>query len=259
MSQPLETQPVLALRHEGAEGYSVPAAGHASVLEGHALWAPTYDRDPNPLLALEQRELEPLLPELNGKVVIDLACGTGRWLEKLIRRGARAAAGVDLSPEMLAQARTKPTLRGRLTRGDVLALPFRAGVVDLMVCSFAVGYIHNLHVLARELAQIARRPADLFLTDFHPAGHQKGWRRVFRHTQGTVEMASVPHSIEQIRGAFESEGFKLVRCSEPCIGEPEKPIFAQTAKSHLFPAACEAPAVFICHFKLLNPPVVKEG
>ena len=43
-----------------------------SVEEGYKRWAATYDRTPNPLLALEQRCLLPLIPDLAGKRVLDL-------------------------------------------------------------------------------------------------------------------------------------------------------------------------------------------
>ena len=73
-----------------------------SVQEGYERWAPTYDRDPNPLLALEERQLKLMIPPLEGKRVLDLACGTGRWLAWLMKGGARTGVGVDFSPAMLA-------------------------------------------------------------------------------------------------------------------------------------------------------------
>lgn len=231
-----------------------PGPRRVSVLEGHALWGANYDLEPNPLLALEERELKPLLPDLEGKVVLDVACGTGRWLEKLLARGPRAGAGVDLSAGMLAQAATKRLLARRLFRGDILSLAIRSGSIDLAVCSFAVGYVPSVHALASELARVARPSSDLFLSDFHPHGYKRGWKRAFRHTGGTVEIASVPRSIGQIRRAFASEGFDFVRCHEPCLGEPEKAIFDRMGKSHLFEAACEQPAIFICHFNLVARP-----
>ncbi len=45
----------------------------------HRLWAATYDEAPNPLLALEGRLLKPLLPRTRGLLVVDVACGSGRW------------------------------------------------------------------------------------------------------------------------------------------------------------------------------------
>ena len=229
-----------------------------SASEGYALWAQTYDHQPNPLLALEERELDLLLPNLKGKDVIDAACGTGRWLEKLLSCGARRGVGVDISAAMLARAAAKPSLQGRLVRGDGLALPFQTGIADLAVCSFAAGYISDLRGLACVLARVARRRADLFVTDFHPLGHQRGWRRAFRHGEETVEIASRAHSLEQICRAFQTEGFELRLCHQPRLGEPERPIFEEAGKGHTFDAACLTPAIFICHFKFVGEPSWKE-
>src|SRR5690606_22097258 len=60
-----------------------PAVRRLSSLAAHALWAETYDRSPNPLLALEERLLPPLLPDLRGLTALDAACGAGRWLGRL--------------------------------------------------------------------------------------------------------------------------------------------------------------------------------
>ena len=105
MSPFLETEAPVAPRARDAGGGA--SVRRVSAAEGYKLWAPAYDRDPNPLLALEERQLTPLLPDLKQKAVIDVACGTGRWLEKLMDRGARSGFGVDLSRAMLAVARTK--------------------------------------------------------------------------------------------------------------------------------------------------------
>ncbi len=72
--------------------------------EAFDTWADVYDSQPNPLLALEQRLLGPMLPDVRGLDVLDAGCGTGRWLhhladpvsKKLARRRhllADAAAG----------------------------------------------------------------------------------------------------------------------------------------------------------------------
>src|ERR1035438_8802237 len=69
----------------------------AGVRDGYERWAPTYDDFPNPVLAREQRYILPLLPSLRNRHVLDLACGTGRWLERLLSAGALPGVGVDLS------------------------------------------------------------------------------------------------------------------------------------------------------------------
>src|SRR5690554_2070664 len=77
-------------------------------------WAEGYDRDTiegmgyvAPALAAET--LAPLLPE--GAVVLDAGCGTGLAGAELARRGVSAIDGIDISPEMLTEARAKQVYR----------------------------------------------------------------------------------------------------------------------------------------------------
>ena len=64
------------------------AATIVEVEEGYRRWSEVYDDAPNPLLALEERVLGPLLAEVRGERVVDLGCGTGRWLARLQEREA---------------------------------------------------------------------------------------------------------------------------------------------------------------------------
>lgn len=234
------------------------AARHVSVNEGYKLWAPCYDRDPNPLLALEERELLPLLPSSAGRDVVDVACGTGRWLVKLLGSGARSAVGVDVSGAMIEVARTKLppelSLKGHLVRADSTALPLRSESADLVVCSFAVGHFGDLVSSVRELARVARPGAGVFVTDLHPGGYARGWRTGFRlpGVSAPIEIEAFSYSTEQLRAAFVCQGLEVVRFLEARLGEPERAVFARAAKSHLFESACQVPAVLICQLRRLS-------
>ena len=221
-----------------------------SAQEGYKLWAATYDDDPNPLLALEERELNPILPLLRYKDALDVGCGTGRWLSMLLGRGARSVVGVDSSPEMIVGAANKPLPRNCLVLGDCLALPFRAQVADVIVCSFTVGHVLSTRVLASELARVARPHADVFVTDMHPEGHARGWRCAFRRENKIIEIKSFIHTPEDLRKSFEPEGFKLVQSRDLYLGEPERRVFLGARKSHIFEKACSIPAVLLLHLKL---------
>ncbi|HEY6291442.1 MAG TPA: class I SAM-dependent methyltransferase [Terriglobia bacterium] len=220
-----------------------------AVEEGYELWAPTYDSDPNPLLALEERMVGALLPGLTGKDVLDFACGTGRWLERLVRSGVRRAVAFDLSPAMLAVANAKPGIRQHLVRAHCTALPFRSGMADLVICSFALSHVPDLRLLARELASVTRPGADCYISDVHPAAHARGWRTGFRHAGRSVEIASFTRPVDQVREAFASRGFELKRLLESSLGEPERPIFVQAGRGHLFDDAARVWAVVVCHFR----------
>src|SRR5580704_5707061 len=125
-------EPVSSTLNAGLD--SRPTAGHTlpagddsclvPVAEGYERWAPTYDHVPNPLLAREERYLLPLLTDLTGKVVFDVACGTGRWLERLVALGSATGVGIDRSAAMLRVARNKSAIRQRLVEGDCENLPF---------------------------------------------------------------------------------------------------------------------------------------
>lgn len=68
---------------------------------------------------------------LAGDRLLDLACGTGKSFEPLMRRGFRVTA-CDASPGMLAEAAVKAP-EAKLVHGDIRRLPVLGGF-DLVTC-----------------------------------------------------------------------------------------------------------------------------
>jgi SAM-dependent methyltransferase len=220
-----------------------------SVEQGYARWAATYDQTPNPLLALEQRLLLPLLPDVAGKRVLDLGCGTGRWLEKLVAAKPALGIGIDLSAAMLAVAQQKAALAGRLVRADCLELPFPSDAFDLSVCSFAAEHIRNLTDLAVEWSRVLKRPADVFISGLHPAAYSAGWRAGFRDLEGAIQIDAEPHSAEEMVTVFRGTGFELAKVLECSVGEPERALFRCAGKERFFDDARGVPAIMILHLR----------
>lgn len=218
-----------------------------SVTEGYERWAATYDSFPNPLLAREERHLVPLLADLSGKTILDLACGTGRWLEILQRRGA-AGVGIDCSASMLATARQKCAIASRLAHASCEMLPFRAASFDFAVCSFALGHIRELGCLVRELAWVMKPRADVFISDLHPEAVARGWRVGFRDANMSFCVETLPRTIEEIVAAFSDE-FACVSYESLWLGNEEQPIFLRAGKSRAFAKACQLPAILACRFR----------
>jgi ubiquinone/menaquinone biosynthesis C-methylase UbiE len=169
-----------------------------------------------------------LLTDLHSKRILDLACGTGRWLETLMRQGAESGVGVDCSIAMLRVGVRKSCLAGRLARATCENLPFRAAVFDLAICSFALGHLRDLGPTVRELARVTKPQADVFVSDLHPEAYARGWRVGFRDGRNALEIETMPREGE------------------------EKPIFARAGKAHFFAEACQSAAVLVCHFKRLS-------
>jgi ubiquinone/menaquinone biosynthesis C-methylase UbiE len=138
------------------------------VVEAFDAWSEVYDTQPNPLLALEERVLGSMMPDVRGLDVLDAGCGTGRWLEWLVARSPRSLVGVDISPAMLLLAGIKLSHNCSLRLGSCTALPVNDTSCDMVLSSFVVSYLADLEAFAREIDRVARPGATIFLADMHP-------------------------------------------------------------------------------------------
>jgi ubiquinone/menaquinone biosynthesis C-methylase UbiE len=206
------------------------------------------------LLAREERYLLPLLSDARGKRILDLACGTGRWLEKLMARGGASGVGIDCSFAMLRVAKNKDAVTGRVARAGCESLPLRTACFDLAICSFALAHIGDLDSMVRELARVTMAGADVFVSDLHPEAYERGWCVGFRDEKRAMQIETFPRSIEAIVGAFRTNGFECLIKETLWLGPPEKRVFEKAGKAHTFADASQVPAVLICHFKRLASP-----
>ena len=90
---------------------------------GYDAWAPIYDGDGNPLIAVEGPAVASLLGDLRGLLALDVGCGTGRHALAMAEAGARVV-GLDPSAELA------PWLAGALRDSADLATIGREQVQD---------------------------------------------------------------------------------------------------------------------------------
>ncbi len=228
------------LANEGERALCSPKA--------YALIAQHYDEQLNPLLALEERILSPLLPSVAGKSVLDVGCGTGRWLARLAGQGPRVMWGVDASPEMLevASAKVDAAVLGVASATD---LPIATGAADVVICSFVASYIEDMAAFARGVRRVCRAGATVLLTDLHPRTTRKlGWKRALGSRAQEVMLKTCPHSREELVDAFRKEGFAVELAVEPEFGEQEYPIFEAAGNTKEFERARGEPAILVLGF-----------
>ena len=95
--------------------------------------------------AAARREIAALVDTMNLRPplrVLDVCCGAGRHLEAM-RQAGFDAWGVDLSPQLLADASNRDGVSGRVVRGDIRTLPFD-GAFDAAVNLFtSFGYFQS--------------------------------------------------------------------------------------------------------------------
>jgi cytosine/adenosine deaminase-related metal-dependent hydrolase/ubiquinone/menaquinone biosynthesis C-methylase UbiE len=217
-----------------------------SCLPAFDSWAEVYDSQPNPLLSLEQRILNSLLPEVRGLDVLDAGCGTGRWLQQLDRRAPRSLLGVDISPQMLKMASAKLGERGDLRLGSCDALPFGNGVADVVLSSFVISYLDDLGSFAQEMDRVARPGTTIFLSDMHPETEAaRNWKRSF-----AIEGRG--WSLQQIMRVFVDRGFEVLTLIEAPFSLQEKETFEECGRLDLYESAATLPAIYV--LQLRKPP-----
>lgn len=118
-----------------------------------------------------------------GHGVLELGCGTGRWLGELVHAGCDVA-GIDPSVEMLKVAGA--SVRADLRRGVAESLPFDDASFDAV---FVVNALHHFQDPGRAVGEAHRvlRAGGVFLSigmDPH-AGHDRWW--VYEFFAGTLE------------------------------------------------------------------------
>ena len=119
-----------------------------------------------------------LCPPEPGMRVLDVGCGTGLLLERLVRAGCEAH-GIDLSPQMLERAQRKLGSRVRLHLGDAAQLPFAEQSFDWVAACMALHEVQPemREAMLGEMARVVRADGRVLVIDYHPGpiGFPQGW------------------------------------------------------------------------------------
>ena len=112
-----------------------------------------------------------LLPHLNGRHVLDLACGHGRLSRELARRGARVV-GIDISAVLLEQARARESeepLGITYLRADAISPRLLDDErFDLITCHFGLSDIDDLRGAVANAARLLVPGGLLVFSIIHP-------------------------------------------------------------------------------------------
>ena len=108
-----------------------------------------------------------IIPDLQGKRVLDLGCGFGENCAEFARLGADRVTGVDISEKMLnAAAGENPDME--FVRGDMSDLSFINDKYDVVTSSLAVHYLEDFEKFAGEVYSILAPGGYLVFSQEHP-------------------------------------------------------------------------------------------
>jgi DNA-binding transcriptional ArsR family regulator/precorrin-6B methylase 2 len=141
--------------------------------------------------------------------LIDIGTGTGRMIELFAGR-AESAIGIDRSPEMLRLARAKLTEAGldgaELRQGDMYALPFDAGVADVIILHQVLHFAQQPAAAISEAARLLDGGGRLLIVDFASHDHE-----ALRDRDAHVRLG---FGDDQIEGWFQAAGLAMDRVEE---------------------------------------------
>jgi ubiquinone/menaquinone biosynthesis C-methylase UbiE len=198
--------------------------------------------------------------DLNGKSVLDLACGEGFYSRILKERGAAEVTGIDLSEKMIELARKQEQaipLQIDYKVGDAKNLVL-GKKYDLVVAAYLLNYARNSSELLAMFQTIADclKPGGRFVTvnsnpglDFStaPSFRQYGFETIvlgpwkeetpvqwkFHLKDGTIEIENYYLNIATHEDASRAAGLHSISCCQPSVSEEGKRTFGEDYWSRL--------------------------
>lgn len=188
---------------------------------------------------IEQPAMRKLLPDLNGKSVLDLGCGYGHNCVDFVNRGANRVVGIDISEKMLAVAE-KESVNDKIeyrnmSMTDISKL---AETFDFIYSSLAFHYVKDFDTFAKAMYSVLNAGGQLLFSQEHPiitatvdgAGHfnkdengnrisytfsnynQSGERKIHWYVDGVVKYH---RTFSDIITALAKAGFVIEEVCEP--------------------------------------------
>jgi len=131
--------------------------------EGYDKYASLYDGKLAFLDTFEQGMMGKIIGDVSEKKVLDVGCGTGRLIRKLVDKGA-IVTGADISPEMLKIAKKKFD-KVEFIEGDIEHLPFEDESFDMVIATFVIVHLKDLRKAFDEVYRVLKPGGSFIVTN----------------------------------------------------------------------------------------------
>lgn len=110
-----------------------------------------------------------LLQDVNGKIILDAACGPGKYAEILISKGA-IVKGFDISPKMIELAISRNNNKGEFFVHDFSTNFYMVedNSCDIVLCALAMNYIEDWTLTVKEFNRVLKKGGILVISIEHP-------------------------------------------------------------------------------------------
>ena len=122
--------------------------------------------------SIEWPAIKSILPNLEGKEILDLGCGTGRFALLLDQFNPRKFTGIDLSDEMIKMAQKAAVnmkSESNFYLGDIENLShFESNAIDFIFSSTVFHFIENIKPLMKDIHRILKKGSSAIFSVIHP-------------------------------------------------------------------------------------------
>lgn len=168
-----------------------------------------------------------LIGNVEGKRILDAACGPGKYAEIFISEGA-TVTGFDISPRMVELAKKRNKGAGHFFVHDLAdTLPeLEDQSFDIIVCALAMHYIQDWNATIQEFHRLLKVYGSLVLSIEHPFYEFNYFKSTqyfeteavkcyWKNFSGKVEMNSYRRPLESCLKPLTDNGFYIDSLVEP--------------------------------------------
>ena len=159
------------------------------------------------------------LPSVQGKSVLEVACGRGGFSRLLASQGA-LVRGADFSSSAITIARERllehPELAGRVTysQADAQQLPFGSESFDVIISCETIEHVPDPGAAVREMYRVCKAGGTLFLTTpnyLNLMGLYELYATVRHPRRRSSQPLDLRYIFTQVRRFVTAAGWKIVR------------------------------------------------
>lgn len=168
-----------------------------------------------------------LFGDVNGKFILDAACGPGKYAEELIEKGA-IVSGFDFSEEMVKYAKERNKEKGTFFTHDLEAplSMFDNESFDYVLCTLALHYLADWTSTIKEFCRVLRPEGSLIISIEHPFFEYNYYKAknyfakeavkcTWRGFGDPVEINSYRRSLQDCIQPLTENGFYIDKILEP--------------------------------------------
>jgi ubiquinone/menaquinone biosynthesis C-methylase UbiE len=187
---------------------------------GYDHWASSYD-DEDPSTWLDEPFLLEQLKPFPGCRLLDLGCGTGRYLRQLTPRlSLYRVTAVDLSRGMLARAGQDidKSIPIQFLQASATCLPFQPCSFDRIMSGLVIDHVASPDQLFREIAAVLGKAGRAVVAGVHPDMQRLTGADIdVAGNEGAVRIPGHIHEVADLVAAAKGAHLTADAIEEPCV------------------------------------------